>query len=130
MVVVFAQMAQPNMLQVFLQMFCQKMGSVVVSHVTVRTGNAIFQILWIGPVFKHLVLIVGFQNQVVGFFDVILSCRSDMSKVCKETECFAVTLYAITHIVCSVMRYLEGCDGEVKKRKGVFLFNQLDVVGC
>ena len=55
--------------------------SIRVTHVSGFTCNPFFQILRIRPHFEHFLIVVGFKYQIMGFTDIMSSCRSNLSKV-------------------------------------------------
>ena len=57
----------------FGDIFCQKFGSIRVAHVPCLTCNSFFQILRVRSHFKHFLIIICFENQIIGFtYDLAL----------------------------------------------------------
>ena len=72
---------------------------------TVRSQNAILQILRIRSLLKHLYTMVCLYHQIVGTTDKIVHLLGDMPHISNETEGYASTLYKIAHIISTVMRH-------------------------
>ena len=86
------------------------------------TWYAFFQILGIRSHFQHLVIIVGFKNQIVSFPDVFGGSRGYLSKVSQKREHLPVYFNAIAHIVRPVMRNLKRLYVKIFQFHRLFLF--------
>ena len=58
MIVLLAEMTQPDMTQSIGGIFCQRLTSRGIAKMTIRTKNAILEILGIWPLLKHLLIMI------------------------------------------------------------------------
>ena len=105
MIVLLAEMAEPDMAKDWCGIIGQCIGTVIIAEMTVRSQNAILQILRIRSLLKHLHAMVCLYHQIVGTTDKIVHLLGDMPHISNETEGYASTLYKIAHIISTVMRH-------------------------
>jgi hypothetical protein len=107
----------------------QELGCSFVAEVSLRACNAIFQELGIVTHPQHILVIVGFHDQVVGLENVLGSGLGDMAKVSDKAEHLAVHLYTVANVIGSVMRHLKRSDGKLVETEGNLLLHKTYATG-
>ena len=84
----------------------------------------------IGAFGQHLLVVVGFQYQVVGFGHIVLDCVGDVSDVGDEAEVCLSAPDAVSHVVRPVVWDFKGSNAEVAQDGGLFLLYDAPVDGA
>lgn len=91
----------------------EESGGVVVAQMAGVTAHALFQRVGITSVFQHHVVVVGFDDQIVGFGDVVGHLFADETEVGGNDERFAFVGEGVAHAVGGVVADGERLYGEV-----------------
>ena len=112
-VVLLAQVAKPNLFYLWRVVIGKELSCLAVGEVSVGASDACLQQRGVGAFGQHLLVVVGFEYEVVGLCHVVLYSVGDVADVGDEAEICIFALDAVSHVVASVVRYLEGGDVEV-----------------
>ena len=123
-VVVFAEVAQPDVLQVGGHVVCQEIGGDFVAQVAVGTGYARFQMGRVVAHLQHFFVVVGLDDEVVGGADVVCHKGGNLAQVGDEAEHFAADADAIAYVVGAVVRHFKGFHGEVANLYGLLFLQE------
>lgn len=91
----------------------EESGGVVVAQMAGVTAHALFQRVGIASVFQHHVVVVGFDDQIVGLGDVVGHLFADETEVGGNDERFAFVGEGVAHAVGGVVADGERLYGEV-----------------
>ena len=127
MIVVAAEVAQPNVFQLGRIVRGDEFRRLAVAQMARWTGHALFQEGRVGAEAQHLLVVVGLDDEVVGFADVAAYCLGDVAHVGGESEAMRAILDEVAYVVGAVVGHLEGCDAEVAQLEGLLL---LDDAAC
>ena len=113
MIILLAEMAEPYVAEARSGEIGKRMGTLIITEMTVRTQDSLLQILRIFSRLKHLHAIVRFQHQIVRLADELLNLLRDMSHIRNQTECDALVLHEIAHIIRTVVRHPKRSNPEL-----------------
>ena len=134
MIVLFAQVAKPNVMGGGSEVLTQSFGGKAIVHVTTTTRNAILQELGVRAIGKHLCVVVGFDDQIARTLNVRHHIFREMPSVGNQTERGLRFLWRwtkdvfpffgfdefdeVTIVVVRIVRNLEGGDSEIADGEG------------
>ena len=133
-IVFLAEVTKPHITQSFVEVLGKCLGCLVVTEMSGTAGNAVLQYLRVLAVAQHLLIVIGFDDEVVGLEYVFLHLFGRRTHIGHDAECAVAHLDAVPHVLGRVMRYRERGDGEWANREwlvrhdvmAVDVFNFLD----
>ena len=99
----------------------EKLGRIVVAQVSRARHDALLQIIGIRPLLQHLPVVIGFEHKAVSLLQIGRHTVGNVPQVGGKDKTTAADLDAIADIVGTVVRHLEGGNGEVAyHERGLF----------
>ena len=128
-IVLFAQMAEPNRLQRWCGKLSERLATSAVAEMTIGARNSCFQMLRIGALLEHGLIIIGLYHKVVGFADVPLHIGCNLTGIGYEHERDAVVNNFITHVVGAIVGHMKWRDAEVANVERGIRLDDFHVLG-
>ena len=113
MIIVAAEVAQPDILQFGVVVGGQEFGSFAVAQVAGRTCYTLFQESGVGAELQHFLVIVRFDDEMGRQPHVMADRIRDMAHVGSEGELMIAILDIIADVVGAVVRNFKGGDQEI-----------------
>ena len=93
------------------------------------TGYPLLQIVGIRAIMQHLLIVIGFYYEIVGFGNHGFHVISDMPHIGHEDECHVRATDTIPHIIHAVVRHMEGCHLKMVYNERLTIFDIMFVFG-
>ena len=90
-----------------------------------RAGYTFLQKSWIRAELQHLLIIIGFYDQVVCHAHIFAYCFGNMADIRCQRELMIAIFDIIADIISTVMRNLESGNAEIANHKRHFFFDHL-----
>ena len=118
-VVLVAEVAEPDVAELGRGALDQGVGTLFVAQVAVGAADAHLQVARVGTLPELLRLMVGLQHEVVGLCDALLDLVGDVAAVGDEAEVDALADDVIAHAVGAVVGNGKGRDGKFAQLEGL-----------
>ena len=102
-VVLLAEVAEPYLSQIFMEIGCEGFGSLYICQVTVARGYALFEQFWIAALTKHFAVVVGFYYEIVAFLNVCVYVVGNCSYIGHDAERLTIDFDEVTYVFRSVV---------------------------
>ena len=129
MIILLAQVAQPNFPQGRGRTLGDDLSAGRVGQMTVGAEYSLLQMLRISTSDQHFFVVVGLNHEIIRLADEVSYLLRDVADVRHEYEDDLAAHHLISHVVRAVVRHVEGCDGERTEQKGCSLLNHLNMPG-
>ena len=130
MVVLIAEVAQPCMFQLACGILGQCLSTICIAQVSAWSENTSFQMLRVWSVLKHFLVVVCLYDKILCLCDYGLHLVRDAAYICHKAEAYSMGNNLVTHVVRTVMGYLERSYLEVSQQESLsFLYDFLQVLG-
>src|SRR5690554_1393118 len=123
MVVVAAQVAKPDVTQVGRVVVGQKFSGLPVAEVPRAGSDALLQVVGVTSFVQELLIVVAFNDQVIGLAHVMSYLVGDGTHVRGQRERLIAKLEEVSRVVDAVVRYVERGDLEIFDLERSSLFN-------
>ena len=120
-VVFLTDVAEEYILEVVGDMLSEKSGCVAIVEVSALGADTSLEIFGIRTICEHMIVVVGFDHQVVGLTHIVSGAVGDGSDVGGEHKSAGVEFDGESHIVAAVVRHIEGRDLKIGHLKGYLL---------
>ena len=107
MVVLLAQVAQPNAFEVLVETFAQRFGRLRIAQMSETSSDSVLKRFGIFAVFEHLGIIVGFDYEIAALRNEFLYVVCRTADVGHESERVLAEINAVADVLGCVVRNLK-----------------------
>ena len=130
MVVLFAEVAEPHILQLLRHILGNGHTTVAIVQMTRTREDAVFEELRIRTALHHFDVVVGLNDQMTRLTDILLHLVGNTTRIGHQTEVRTLSLNEVAHIVETIVRYGKRRHREVAQLQRFSLFYQAYQVCC
>lgn len=117
MIVLLAQMTEPDVAKTRREVGTQELGSCFIAQMPVGAHDALLKIGRVRPLSEHVLIMVRLKHQIVRRRNERAELPRHMPRVGDEAKGCLTVLYAITHIVTTVVRHVKRSDLKIIQSK-------------
>ena len=128
-VVLLAQVAQPDVLQLLAHVLGDGRAAVAVVQVSRAGEDAVLEELWIGSLLHHLDVVVGLDDEVACSADELFHLVRHVPCIGDDADVGACGFDEVAYVVAAVVRHTEGRHAELANLQRLPLLQQPRHVG-